>query len=66
MDDGLHDTAVVADELQTVGDSRGDLSLEPAADSRDDSARVLANVGLGPRPPPRQRPLGPGYPWIRS
>src|SRR5690606_9496230 len=38
----------------------GRMRLVEIADSRDDIARVLANVGLGPRPPPRPRPALPG------
>ena len=49
---GAH--AVVLDPLDFIA------RLVEIADSPDDIARVLANVGLGPRPPPRPRPAVPG------
>lgn len=51
---------VFAVDVMTCSRCGGRMRLVEIADSQDDIARVLANVGLGPRPPPRPRPALPG------
>jgi hypothetical protein len=51
---------VFAVEVMTCSRCVGRMRLVEIANSREDIARVLANVGLGPRPPPRPRPALPG------
>jgi hypothetical protein len=51
---------VFAVDVITCSGCGGRMRLVEIADSRDDIARVLAHVGLGPRPPPRPRPAVPG------
>ncbi|PRQ02086.1 hypothetical protein [Enhygromyxa salina] len=51
---------VFAVDVMTCSRCGGRMRLVEIADSRDGIARVLANVGLGPRPPPRRRPAVAG------
>ncbi|PRP93297.1 hypothetical protein ENSA5_43190 [Enhygromyxa salina] len=51
---------VFAVDIMTCPRCGGRMRLVEIADSRDDVAGVLGNVGLGPRPPPRPRPALPG------
>jgi hypothetical protein len=51
---------VFAVDAMTCSHCSGRMRLVEIADSRDDVARVLATIGLGPRPPPRPRPALPG------
>ncbi|KIG16979.1 hypothetical protein DB30_03963 [Enhygromyxa salina] len=51
---------VFAVDIMVCSRCRGSMKLVELANERDAIARVLATVGLGPRPPPRPRPPLPG------
>ena len=51
---------VFAVDIMTCARCKGPMALKKIATKPDDIARVLALVGLGPRPPPRVRPTPPG------
>ena len=51
---------VFAVDVMTCSRCGGRMRLVEIANSRDDVARVLATIGLGPRPPPRPRLALPG------
>ena len=48
---------VFAVDIMLCPRCRGAMRLVEIANDGDGIAKVLATVGLGPRPPPRQRPL---------
>jgi len=51
---------VFAVDVMTCSRCGDRMRLVKIATEQDDIARVLAKVGLGPRPPPRARPVLPG------
>lgn len=51
---------VFAVDVMTCPRCRGRMGLVKIANTPDEVARVLAELGLGPRPPPRPRPTLPG------
>ena len=51
---------VFAVDVMTCSSCGGGMKLLKIAEEPDDIARALAEVGLGPRPPPRPRPALPG------
>jgi hypothetical protein len=53
---------VFAVDIMTCPRCRGAMRLVKIANKPDDIARVLADLGRGPRPPPRTRPAPTGQP----
>ena len=51
---------VFAVDVMTCPRCRGDMRLVKIASTPDEVERVLAELGLGPRPPPRPQPTLPG------
>ena len=51
---------VFAVDVMTCSRCGGRMKLLKVANEHDDIARALAELGLGPRPPPRPKPALPG------